>query len=106
MHRMHSSLVLPYWHEFGVCRLLKGRSSLRSERRFVRTNVYLKGTSLHQKAVIFQSALGIKCSPLLHRGVAGSHLHHYFKQLKSSGTLSYWHVWHILQEQIFQQNVS
>lgn len=44
----------PYWHEFGVGRLLKGRSFLRSGRYFIRTNVYLKGTSWHQQTVIFQ----------------------------------------------------
>lgn len=64
MHTCTGSIAVwyrePYWLEFGVHRLLKGRYFLRSERHFIRINAYLKGTSLHQKAVFFQSALGIK----------------------------------------------
>lgn len=58
--------------------------------------------SLHQKAVIFQSVPGIKCSLLVRRGIAGSYLQSYFKQLKSTSVLSYRHAGHVFQEQIFQ----
>lgn len=65
----------------------------------------MKGTSLHQKAFTFQSVLGIIFSPLLHRGIPGSHLHPY---LNTSQVACYaiYHAWHIFQEQTFQQNVA
>lgn len=58
MHREHSlGWGEAFWHELGVGRLLKGRCFLRSQRYFVRTNIYLKGTSLHQKATLYKMFL-------------------------------------------------
>lgn len=56
MHKEHSSLVWGegFWHELGMGTSLKGRCFLRPERYFVRTNIYLKGTSLHWKAALYK----------------------------------------------------
>lgn len=59
MHREHSTLVWgeAFWHEPGEGRLLKGRCFLRPERYFLRTNTYLKGPILHQKATLYKVLL-------------------------------------------------